>query len=316
MNLEEYLYGKVYPIIQSWDEKGIYAISFYVYHNECNIYKGIPNFPEFSVGYNTEKGCSSAPKDSEERWNFAFWKQNNVPVIDAAKAVDGASFLLDWYREKNITDIGVEDEEGMYDENMNYIGKGPAGYDELLRAVSDVARRLQTEGVIQKKFGRIPILVHALEYNRSVEEATRNANPNGEADDFLNYLNYQKSCGGDSSAPHRDRDKKYPASLFWIGFLMNFILKYTFLLLPALVLMIVGIWVKICLAVGLILLSLDLLLSLAEQLRMRSVTLHSQDPEFNDFQDAILSKNWSGNIKKTVEEKMWEQTDSNDPPEE
>lgn len=313
MNLEDYLYGKVYPIIQSWDEKGIYAISFYVDHNECNVYKGIPNFPEFSVGYNTEEGCGSAPKDSEERWNFAFWKQNNVPVIDASKAVDGASFLLDWYWEKGITDIGVENEAGMYDENMNYIGKGPAGYDELLRAVSGVARRFQTEGVIQKKFGRIPILVHALEYDRCVEEATRNANPNGEADDFLNYW---QSCGSDSGALHRDSDKKYPASLFWMGFLMNFILKYIFLLLPALVLMIVGIWVKVCLVVGLVLLALDLLLSLVEQLCLRSAALRSQDTGFKDFQDVILSKDWDDNIRKIVEEKVREETDSNESPKE
>lgn len=71
---------------------------------------------------------------------------------------------------------------------MNDIEKCPAGYSALLNAVSNVARRLQTEGTVLKRFGRIPILVHDLEYCQYIEEATRNANPGGEADDFLRYL--------------------------------------------------------------------------------------------------------------------------------
>ena len=37
VNLEADLYGKVRPILASWDEKGIYAISFYVDFNESNV---------------------------------------------------------------------------------------------------------------------------------------------------------------------------------------------------------------------------------------------------------------------------------------
>lgn len=188
MELETYLYGKILPLLRSWEEKGIYAISFYVDTNEANVYQGVPNFPEFSVGYNTETDCNSAPPHSEERWNFAFWSQNNVPIIDAQIAQDGADFLLRWYRAQGLENLGWEDPEGQYDAEMNYIGKGPVGYYELLCAVSNVARRIQTEGIVREKFGSIPILVHSLENCWYVEEATRNANPNGEADTFLAYL--------------------------------------------------------------------------------------------------------------------------------
>lgn len=188
MNLEAYLYDKIVPLLRNWEEPGIYAISFYVYANEASVYRGIPNFPEFSVGYNTEADCNNAPEHSEERWNFAFWRQNNLPIIDAYEATDGAAFLLDWYRSQGIENLGREDPDGQYDEDMNYIGKGPGGYYELLCAVSNVARRIQTEGIVKKKFGSIPILVHELENCWYVEEATRNANPNGEADAFLAYL--------------------------------------------------------------------------------------------------------------------------------
>ncbi len=114
MNLEEYLYNKTYPLLQSWDEKNIYAISFYVAYNECNVYQNVQIFSEFSVGYNTEDDCENAPLYSEERWNFAFGRQNNIPVIDCVEAVDGAAFLLDWYQTNGISNVGFEDKDSMY----------------------------------------------------------------------------------------------------------------------------------------------------------------------------------------------------------
>lgn len=71
---------------------------------------------------------------------------------------------------------------------MNNIGKGPVGYYELLCAVSNVAKKLQTDGSIATQFGNIPVIVHDLEYPWYIAEATKNANPNGEADVFLKAL--------------------------------------------------------------------------------------------------------------------------------
>ena len=184
VNLKELIEEKIKSVISSWNEKDIYAISFLVYFDELSNYKGIINFPELSVGYNTESECEGSSELSEERWNYAFWKQNNKPIINSEKS-DMADSLLKWYSENGVVDIGVELEEQMYDSESNYIGKGPNGLIELLNLVSDVARKLQLEGYIKERFGHIPIIVHDLEYSWFIAEATKNANPHGEADTFL-----------------------------------------------------------------------------------------------------------------------------------
>jgi len=186
INLKAYLYEKAKPIIEGWDEDGIYAISFFVYSNLASVYQQYHNVSEFAVSYNTEKDCGNASKYCETRWNFAFWRQNTTHIINPHEENnEGMKILFQWYKENGIENIGVEDPGSMYDENHMYIGKGPSGYYELLTAVSEVARQMQTEGLISGKFGPIPIIVHGLEYYGLIKEATKHANPNGEADDFI-----------------------------------------------------------------------------------------------------------------------------------
>ena len=97
-------------------------------------------------------------------------------------------------KENGITNIGEEDDD-CYDENYNYIGKGPVGHYELLGLVSNVAKRLQQEAFIEKKFGRkLPIIIHGLEYAWFDIEATQNANINGEADVFLKAMKELGMC--------------------------------------------------------------------------------------------------------------------------
>ena len=189
IDLKAYLYEKVKPIIEQWDESGIYAISFFVYSNGAYTYQHYKNISEFAISYNTENDCGRASTYSEVRWNYAFWRQNTTHIIDPQTEKDeGLEVLFKWYKENGIENIGFENYQDAYDKNMAYIGKGPGGYYELLKVVSDVARQLQTEGLISEKFGNIPIIVHALEYCWYVEEATAHANPNGEADVFLEAL--------------------------------------------------------------------------------------------------------------------------------
>ena len=60
-----------------------------------------------------------------------------------------------------------------------------------------------------------------------------------------------------------NKQPKYPAKLFWIGFFMN-IVKNLFLFFPAIILLIIGIWIKGCLILGGVLLILDIIISLVE----------------------------------------------------
>lgn len=99
-------------------------------------------------------------------------------------------------------------------------------------------------------------------------------------------------------------DGEYPKSLFLTVFFSNFLVKHIYLALPGLTLLIVGIWVKPCLYIGLAFLALDLILSLLGALQNRKVFLTSDNPNFREAQEAILSQNWRENMKKMVEQKQ------------
>lgn len=188
-DLQLFLHNRLREILSAWTEEGIYAISFFVYANEAFEYKGYSNVTEFCVSYNTENDCKDAEELSEERWNYAFWRQNEIPIIQADDQDEGMQILFAWYQEKNIQNIGYEDYNACYDEQMRYIGKGPAGYYELLSEVTAVAKELQESGFIEEQFGApIPILIHDLEYPWYVIEACEKANPKGQADQFLEAM--------------------------------------------------------------------------------------------------------------------------------
>ena len=164
VDLQAYMENRLYDIISCWDEDDIYAISFFVSSNEACEYDGYSNVAAFSVSYNTEGDCAGADELSEERWNYAYWRQDETPIIDADNETEGIKILFDWYREKGIDNIGYEDYEACYDSEMRYVGKGPVGYYELLMEISAVAKRLQDSGFIKNKFGRpIPIIIHDLD---------------------------------------------------------------------------------------------------------------------------------------------------------
>lgn len=189
VNISEVLYDKITSVISGWDDDDIYAVSFFVYSNPSYEYNGIENVSQFSISYNTEDACPGAGKYDEERWNYAFWLQDETPVIDIDNSTGLTEMLFQWYKENGISDIGYEDNENDYDENGAYIGKGPAGHYELLGLAAEAGRRIQEEGLLKKKYGKpIPIIVHGLEYVWYDIEATKKANPNNEAKDFLKAI--------------------------------------------------------------------------------------------------------------------------------
>ena len=188
-NLKSVLYEKVKSEILKWNEKEIYAISFLVESNEAYKYNNFQNVTMWAISYNTEKDCDGAGDFDEERWNYAFWRQDETPIIDVDTPNKYTDALFDWYTGNDITNIGEENEDQMYDENSDYIGKGPVGHYELLQIASDVAKKLQEDGIIKNHFKKdIPIIVHGLEYAWYDFEATKNANPNGQADTFLKAM--------------------------------------------------------------------------------------------------------------------------------
>jgi len=181
INLLEYLFFKVKPIIESWNENGIYAISFFVHTNEASN-----NIPYFAISYNTEEDCNHSPQLSEERWNYAYWRQDEREIISDEESTN---VLLQWYEENYIKNIGQEDKELMYDDECHYIGKGPSGKYELIQVITDLSKRLHDEGVMVNTFKRdIPIIIHDLEYAWYELEATKMGNPDGLVDMLLESI--------------------------------------------------------------------------------------------------------------------------------
>ena len=186
---EKALYEKVKNEILSWNEDDIYAISFFVDSNGAYEYKGYENVSTWAISYNTEEDCDGADELDEERWNYAFWRQDQTMIIDVDAPNKYTDALFKWYEEHGIKNIGEENEDEMYDEDMNYIGKGPAGHYELLQLASSVAEKLQKEGIIKEHFGKeIPVIIHGLEYAWYDLEATAKANPDGQADTFFKAM--------------------------------------------------------------------------------------------------------------------------------
>ena len=107
--------------------------------------------------------------------------------------------------------------------------------------------------------------------------------------------------------------RKYPASLFFTGLIMNIMGRFLILFLIAIVLIIVGFWVRWCAVAGFVVLCLDIILSLLLQLTIRNTVMtDSDDPEFRKFQDAISSDDWENKIKDLVESRMKEHQDDDD----
>ena len=185
IDIKTALKSKIKSIIDTWDEEDIYAISFFVYSNEAYEYNGFSNVSEFMISYNAESDCEGAGELDEERWNYAFWRQDEEPIIYTSEKNPLTDMLYDWYKEQGLTNLGEEDYESSYDEG-HYIGKGPVGHYELLSLIADIASELQNEGYIKEKFGKpLPIIIHGLEYPWYDIEATKKGNPNGEANTFL-----------------------------------------------------------------------------------------------------------------------------------
>ncbi len=85
-------------------------------------------------------------------------------------------------------------------------------------------------------------------------------------------------------------ERKYPAKMFWLFVLTNFLFHFFYLSVPGIILCIVGFWNQTCLWIGLGILMLDLILSIIEQLRIRKAAVaESDNPEFNQLMDVFCN---------------------------
>ena len=106
-------------------------------------------------------------------------------------------------------------------------------------------------------------------------------------------------------------ERRYPASLFVLGFFSNIVFHFFYLFIPAVILLVTGIFVKTALRIGLAILAVDIVLSFVEQMRIRAAfMMDSENADFRRFQDALSQDgNWRDNVIGVVEDIMKEKKD-------
>lgn len=172
-DFKQYIKGKIKDEISSWDAPDIYAVYIGVSrNNRCDEPLGLPFI--FVIGYG-----SGSKKD----WHLACSSEYERDLIENEEEKQA---LIQWLEGLGTENIGVEDEDAMYDENMLYIGKGPAGMYETLDMPAGIVMELFSESFFAEKFGEnIPVIFDDYEITWYCIEATKKANPEGLADGYL-----------------------------------------------------------------------------------------------------------------------------------
>ena len=96
---------------------------------------------------------------------------------------------------------------------------------------------------------------------------------------------------------------EYPTDLFWMGFFMN-MTKNFYLFFPAIILLFIGIWNMPCLVIGWTLMIVDVVLSYIEQCEIRDGIKNSNNPNFDEWKNAMLSSDWKENVKDLLDSKI------------
>jgi len=103
--------------------------------------------------------------------------------------------------------------------------------------------------------------------------------------------------------------RRYPKGLFIMGFITNLLLRFVWLFVPGVILLIAGIFIRPCLYLGALVLLLDVIVSLTEQIRLRRTFLKESDhPDFRSFQEALSAGgDWKENIQDWFNQRMADQ---------
>lgn len=185
-DFRQYLKDKIKDEISSWSKRDIYAVYIGVSGN--NVVDEPLNMPfllEIGFGFGGRRNWHLAAAINCSR----------KYLIETSEERDG---LVRWLKSIGAENIGQEDKDSMYNDKMEYIGKGPGGMYETLQAIVGIFTELFAEGFISEKFGKdIPVIFDNLETVWYCIEATEKANPDGIADEFLTKMRTAAGSAGD-----------------------------------------------------------------------------------------------------------------------
>jgi hypothetical protein len=158
--------------IPSDERPDIYVVSLLVYDEEDD-----PRKATVTVGYNGESDVAHAlalTDEQEARWNYAFWRQNELAVLCGSESDPAGAHVRDvWVRARGLWFDAAADEVPMFDP------RGELLTQAFISVMEAVVRRLH-DGDIERIFGTpLPVLIHELEYYDAIAEQNERANPSG-----------------------------------------------------------------------------------------------------------------------------------------
>lgn len=187
IDLSKVFYEDVKPVIEKFMSlnEDIYAISFFVYDKHDDALQ-----PTVTVGYNTisyyKDEIDKAWDEAEAKWNYAHWPQYTEYILGEANT---SNIIHQWIVENNLQDKIEDDSKTIYDENNFYVGKGPVITQRFVDELIKTSLMLHKDGTTQKNGQKLPILIHELEYYKAIADETARANPDGQADEFIEWIN-------------------------------------------------------------------------------------------------------------------------------
>jgi hypothetical protein len=163
------------------EREGIYVVSLLVYDEDDD-----PRLPTVTIGFNTEADVakSTSTDEHEARWNYAFWRQNELAIIcDSGTDSLGANLRDQWAKQEGLSYELADGEDPLFNE------RGEPLTEAFVQLLVDMVRRLHRDGDIERTFGRsIPVLIHELEYYEQIASQNLAANPPGIVpDDFVRW---------------------------------------------------------------------------------------------------------------------------------
>lgn len=170
----------------------IYIISLRVENNPG------PKVLEVELGYSTLsrwRSCSpasgqqahlpTASSSDEAKWAYGFGDFSSEKTAFGRDDPHDWQLLAQWLQSLGFY---YTDEDWAADSDATF-ALMRAAHERFWNVVTEVALRLRAEDVIRQTFGRdLPILVQDLNWDESSHEATRRANPDGQADPFFAWL--------------------------------------------------------------------------------------------------------------------------------
>lgn len=106
-------------------------------------------------------------------------------------------------------------------------------------------------------------------------------------------------------------NKKHPVGMLIVGFFIIFLVQFRYIFIPGIIFIILGLHFDICLHIGLLLLTVDVILTIIAQSNIiNTLNNDSDNPDFSEFQK-IISKDYSSkDVINFVNQKIKNYNDS------